>query len=218
MDIIDFMITNGIINVSKTPITLRSGKKSHWYINWRIAFERVSLINQLSDMILSKMIADGILPDCFYGVPESASKLATILQYKYTIGARFDSPTHYRNQLPMGRGKPKDHGMMEDRFFLGTPSGRTVIIEDVITTGGKLLQEVEKIEAHTEAEIVAIVVLTDRTDHESFNNITKNVNAPIIVMANGHKVLQQAIQELNIPQNVLQSLKEECGDAINIPL
>jgi orotate phosphoribosyltransferase len=37
--------------------------------------------------------------------------------------------------IPMGRAKPKLHGSLEDKYFIGKPSGKVLVIEDTITTG-----------------------------------------------------------------------------------
>ena len=35
----------------------------------------------------------------------------------------------------MGRAKPKQHGSPEDKYFVGEPNGKIVVLEDVTTTG-----------------------------------------------------------------------------------
>jgi orotate phosphoribosyltransferase len=41
----------------------------------------------------------------------------------------------------MGRAKPKDHGDPKDRYFVGEPGGKVVILEDVTTTGKSLIEK-----------------------------------------------------------------------------
>ena len=114
----------------------------------------------LSRHIISFTISKGLNPDCFYGVPEGASKLGIICQFKWARQApNFKAGSH---ALPMGRGKVKEHGMLKDRVFLSEPRGRVIILEDVTTTGGSLIDTIEAIKDTPDMQIVAAIGLTNR--------------------------------------------------------
>src|SRR3989338_6196076 len=67
------------------------------------------------------------------------------------------------SSLPMGRGKPKERGPLEEREFCGIPEGDVVVLEDTITTGGSVLKEIERIRK-ANADVIGVVVLTDRLE------------------------------------------------------
>lgn len=116
----DFILNNNVIGFFKEPIRLKSGRMSNWYVNWRGVMSDVFLVDELSALVLGFMKDLALVPDCFYGVPEGATKLAIIMQFKRARhGATFYGPGKFA--LPMGRGKPKEHGEPKDRFFLGAP-------------------------------------------------------------------------------------------------
>lgn len=154
-----FILDHGIIGFFPEEITLVSGRKSSWYVNWRTIASDVYLIDQLSDFVLGYIASQNISLDCFYGTPDGATKLAVLCQYKYAKSQKDYGEKPY--VLAMGRKTPKEHGKPEDRFFVGAPKGRVVIMEDVTTTGGSLLKSVQML-LETGVEVVASLALTDR--------------------------------------------------------
>ena len=157
----DFIIKNKVIGFFKDAIKLKSGRLSHWYINWRNISADVFLIDKLTDFIISFVNHLKLKPNCFFGVPEGASKLGIITQYKWA-----KKQENYNSglfHLSMGRGKPKEHGEPKDRYFLGLPKGNVIIIEDVTTTGGSLISTI-KILKDMDVVIIAAIGLTDRNE------------------------------------------------------
>jgi orotate phosphoribosyltransferase len=119
-----FVNDNNVVGFFKEPVKLKSGRMSNWYVNWRTVTEDVYLTDKLSNFVLDFKEDLGLNVDCFYGVPEGATKLAIITQYKLAKEISYWPGSH---PLAMGRGKPKEHGAEKDRFFLGIPKGRTII-------------------------------------------------------------------------------------------
>ncbi|MFW9866992.1 MAG: hypothetical protein ACFFEN_12930 [Candidatus Thorarchaeota archaeon] len=157
----NFILKNNVIGVFKEPIKLKSGRFSYWYVNWRNISEDVFLLDRLTDYLISFVNYLNLTPDCFYGVPEGATKLGIITQYKWAKKqAEYGSEAY---SLSMGRGKPKDHGEPKDRFFLGLPRGNVIILEDVTTTGGSLLTTIKKLK-ELNVNIIATIGLTDRNE------------------------------------------------------
>ena len=122
-----FILENNVVGFFEEPIRLKSGRMSNWYVNWRNIAEDVLLLDKLIDYVITFTENLGLEPDCFYGVPEGATKLAIITQYKWAKAQADYGPGKY--VLPMGRGKPKEHGELKDRFFIGIPRGKTVVLE-----------------------------------------------------------------------------------------
>ncbi len=154
-----FIVDNNVVGFFEQPIKLSSGRISHWYVNWRI--NDVFLMDKLSDFVIAFVKSLGLQPDCFYGVPEGATKLGIITQHKWAKQSlSYGEMSHV---LPMGRGKPKEHGDVKDRFFVGEPGGKVVVIEDVTTTGGSLIETLRGLkEAGT--EVIGVISLTNRME------------------------------------------------------
>lgn len=156
-EFVNFAISQGVVKYFEDPIQLKSGQYSQYYVNWRSVSSSVSGIDALSRFVISYVSGLGIEVDSFLGVPEGASSLGIITQYKWA----FLNPPIEGQALPMGRAKPKEHGDPQDRFFVGAPKGKTVLIEDVTTTGGSLISFLEVLQA-SGIDVVAAVGLTNR--------------------------------------------------------
>lgn len=156
-----FIIENGVIGFFKDPIKLKSGALSNWYVNWRTVAEDAYLLDQLTDFIMAFARSKDLAVDTFYGVPEGASKLGILTQFKWAKSHKnFAKGSHV---LAMGRGKAKDHGDPKDKYFLGMPTGNVIVLEDVTTTGGSLVQTIKQLQDNG-ATIIAAIALTNRNE------------------------------------------------------
>jgi orotate phosphoribosyltransferase len=160
-DFYNFIIKQNVVGFFKEPLKLKSGRYSSWYVNWRNIAEDVHSIDILSDFIIAYVKSLGLKPDCFYGVPEGATKLGIICQYKWAKSQPNYKKTEYI--LSMGRAQPKDHGDPKDRFFLGIPKGKVIILEDVTTTGNSLIETIDKLN-QIDVSIIAAIGLTNRNE------------------------------------------------------
>ncbi|MGA0242209.1 MAG: hypothetical protein ACO3K7_04365 [Candidatus Marinamargulisbacteria bacterium] len=163
-----FIIQNNVIKHFDTPITLKSGALSHTYVNWRSVAEDAYLMNQLTDFVLAYAKFIELSVDTFYGVAEGATKLGILTQFKHAQNSSFKPKSH---TLAMGRAKPKPHGDPGDRFFVGSPTGKVCVLEDVTTTGGSLINCIRQLKEHN-MSIVAAIGLTNRNE---FRNDKKSV-------------------------------------------
>lgn len=186
----NFIVENNLIGFFKEPVKLSSGRFSYWYVNWRNVAESVLLIDLLSDYVISFIKALGLEPECFYGVPEGASKLGIIVQFKWAK----EQSDYEQNKyiLSMGRAQPKDHGDPKDKYFLGIPQGKVVVLEDVTTTGGSLVGAIEKLK-ELNADIIAAIGLTNRNekrdDGKSVEDIIKENGVPYYAMSDAIDLL-----------------------------
>jgi orotate phosphoribosyltransferase len=156
-----FVIEHKLIGFFEQPLKLKSGRLSNWYVNWRTAAEDVYLMDQLTDFVVSFVKTQGLDVDCFYGVPEGATKLGILTQYKW---AKADPSYGVGSAvLSMGRAKPKEHGDPKDKFFVGMPKGKTTVLEDVTTTGGSLIETLIKLK-DAGIDVVAAIGLTNRDE------------------------------------------------------
>ena len=186
----NFIVNNNIIGLFREPIKLKSGRLSFWYINWRNIASDVFLLDQLTDYILLYINYLGLNPKCFYGVPEGATKIGIITQYKWAKNQENYKSGAYI--LSMGRGKQKEHGDPKDRFFLGVPNGETVIIEDVTTTGDSLVNAIKKLK-DLKVNIIAAIGLTNRNelrdDRKSVKEIILENDIQYYAMSNAFDLL-----------------------------
>jgi orotate phosphoribosyltransferase len=201
----NFIIENNVIGFFEEPITLKSGRKSYWYVNWRTVTEDVFLLNKISDYLLSFVKHLNLIPDCFYGVPEGATKLGIITQYKWAFQDKKIKPGKY--VLSMGRGKPKDHGELKDKYFLGIPKGKVVLVEDTTTTGSSMLKAIDDL-VENKVNIIAAIGLTNRNeirdDGNTVREAIKNKNIQYYAMSNAIDL----IPKLNLNSSIANHIKE----------
>ncbi len=198
-----FIFKNKIIGFFEEPIKLKSGRLSYWYVNWRNISEDVFLLDKLCDYILQFINHLDLSPDCFYGVPEGATKLGIITQFKWA-----KSQEHYnsgRFRLSMGRGRPKEHGDPKDRYFLGQPQGKVIILEDVITTGTSLIDSIKKLK-ELNINVIAAIGLTNRNelrnDGKSVEEVILKVGVKFYTMSNAIDLLPALKPNKNIASKI----------------
>lgn len=213
---IDFIIRNRIVGFFEEPVKLSSGRYSHWYINWRNIAEDVYLLDQATDLLLESVQEMGWEPDTFYGVPEGASKLALLAQFKWARQSESYGPGSHL--FSMGRGKPKEHGAAADRHFLGKPQGPTIVLEDVTTTGGSLLRTVRQLR-ESGVPILAAVTLTDRMeprmDGKHVSEHMKQEGIPYVSMSRATELLPAAIEHFAPAEHLVKAVEAELIDNQN---
>ena len=204
----DFIIAQNVVGFFEEPLKLSSGRLSYWYVNWRNTSEDVYSLNKLSEFVISFVQDLGLKPDCFYGVPEGATKLGIITQYNWAKNQpNFSQSSHV---LSMGRAKPKEHGDPKDRFFLGVPKGKVVILEDVTTTGGSLLNTIESLNK-INTDILAAIGITNRNelrdDKKSVEGSVKELGVPYYAMSNALELLPKVYETLQPGEKVAKHIE-----------
>lgn len=205
-----FVLENNVVGFFENPIKLKSGRMSNWYVNWRNVAGDVFLLDKLTEYVINFTKDLGLEPDCFYGVPEGATKLGILLQYKlaknspdYNIGSHV---------LPMGRGKPKDHGDIKDRFFVGEPKGKTIIIEDVTTTGGSLLSTIDDLK-EAGVSVISAFCLTNRMelrdDGKSVKETVESKGFEYHALSDALSLLPQVYNKLNPGEKIAGEIEKE---------
>jgi orotate phosphoribosyltransferase len=204
-----FVLDNYVVGFFKQPITLKSGRESHWYVNWRNVTEDVYLTDKLTDYVLAFVGHNKLKPDCFYGVPEGATKLAVITQYKYAREQKDYEPNAYK--LPMGRGRPKEHGDPKDRYFLGMPEGNTIVIEDVTTTGGSLISAIRTLK-NAGVKVIAAIGLTNRMekrdDGKSVEEAVAELGVRYYAMSDATELLPLVYEQLKPGEEIGRKVEE----------
>jgi len=204
-EFIHFMLENNVIKFFSEPVKLKSGRYSYFYINWRSVTNSVRKIDKLCDYLINFIDDNEIEFDCLFGIPEGATKIAVITQYKYA--KRCKKKRDFL--LAMGRGKIKDHGLLEDRYFIGVPKGRVIIIEDVVTTGNSVLKWVNIIQ-EIGANIVGVIALTDRYEkglnNKHISEILKEMKIPYHYLVNALEILPKAFEFYNVEPHIIKEV------------
>ena len=203
-----FLIENNVIGFFEEPVTLKSGRISNWYVNCRYLLDEVGVIDKLTDFVLAFSDDKGISADYFYGVPEGATKLAVILNYKK---GKLDN--NENQVLVIGRGKPKEHGEPKDRYFIGPVKERdkVIVIEDVTTTGGSLIDTIKHLQ-ESNIEVVAAIGLVNRMekrdDGKSVEQVINELNVPYFAMGNSLELLPMARDDSKPSDSVLEEVEK----------
>lgn len=210
-----FVLDQGIVGFFPTPIKLVSGRMSSWYVNWRNVSQDVQLIDVLTDYLLDFVKERKIKFDCFYGTPDGATKLAVIAQYKWAKSQPNFGKKDYL--LPMGRKVPKDHGEKKDRFFVGAPQGKVIVLEDVTTTGGSLLKAVNDL-LDMGIQVVAAIALTNRNelmdDGRHISQALADKGIQYLAMSEGVDLIPLALDRIKKP--ILEEFKKYGQKEINL--
>ncbi len=205
-----FIEVNSVYGFFEDPITLKSGRKSYYYANWRNVVEDVWLTDRLAEFVLDFSKKCGLRVDTFYGVPEGATKLGIITQYKWAQqDAHYSRGSHV---LAMGRAKPKNHGAPKDKYFVGMPQGRVVVLEDVTTTGGSLIQTLDGLTA-AEVNVVGVISLTNRMEKRddglSVKEAVENKGYSFYTMSSSLELLPIMYNMLKPGEHIAEAIEHE---------
>jgi orotate phosphoribosyltransferase len=205
-----FIEENNVYGFFDEAITLKSGRKSHFYANWRNVVEDVWLTDKLSDFVIAFVKNRGISVDTFYGVPEGATKLGVICQYKSAIQSDdFSKGSHV---LAMGRAKPKEHGHPKDKYFVGMPKGSVVVLEDVTTTGGSLLTTLQGLK-EAGINVSAVISLTNRMEKRddglSVKEAVEKAGFAFYNMSTALELLPIVFKKLKPSRDIAKAVEDE---------
>ncbi len=208
-----FIEENGVYGFFEDAITLKSGRKSHFYANWRNVVEDVFLTDKLSDFVVDFAKENGLEVDTFYGVPEGATKLGVISQFKMAKGSEgFAKGSHV---LAMGRAKPKDHGAPKDKFFVGMPKGKVIVLEDVTTTGGSLITTLDGLK-EAGVDVAGVISLTNRMekrdDGKSVKEAVEEKGVKFYCMSTALELLPIMFKKLQPSEEVGKAIEAEFGE------
>jgi len=202
-EFIRFALEDNVVVFRETPVKLSSGRLSHLYIDWENVTYDVFLTRKLINFIFQFTRDRRLSPSTFYGVLEGATKLGILTQYEWATQSGEYGRKNY--VLAMGRGKSKEHGMKKDRVFLGKPIKDTIILEDVVTTGKSLSEEIKKLR-DPETLVIAAISLTDRSGMRNFGEV------PYYTLSNALDLFREGCKKLNPSQKIIQSIEKEFED------
>ncbi len=208
-----FIEETNVYGFFQEAITLKSGRKSHFYANWRNVVEDVFLTDKLADFVIAFAKSNNLNVDTFYGVPEGATKLGVISQYK--LANRSSNYSKGSHILAMGRAKPKDHGAAKDRYFVGMPKVNVVVIEDVTTTGGSLIKTLEGLK-DAGINVVGIISLTNRMEKRddglSVKEAIEKMGLNFYTMSTSLDMLPLMYKKLQLGNEVGKAIESEFSE------
>lgn len=144
---------------------LKSGLTSPIYINLRKIISYPNILRMVAEAMREATI------DCQYdlicGVPYTALPIATCLSLEHNI------------PMIMRRKEKKDYGTKQLIEGVFTPGQRCLIIEDVITTGGSIMETAKDLEADG-IKVIDVVALIDR-EEGGRENLEKNYRVHTIL-------------------------------------
>lgn len=211
----EFIINNGIIGFFEKPLTLKSGRQSHFYVNWRKATNDAYLLDQLSDFLFHYIKDNKLNCDTLYGVPEGASKTAIITGMKLAKSSSlFALGSHV---IAMGRAQPKTHGDPADRYFVGKPEGHTYVLEDTITTGLSLFNCLDQL-LESNIDVRGVICLTDRCERRDDGTTVREQmkrrfgnRISYHAMSEASDLLRTVIARQRPNETVVRALSQELG-------
>ncbi|WP_342220722.1 orotate phosphoribosyltransferase [Rickettsiella endosymbiont of Miltochrista miniata] len=127
--------------------TLRSGEISPIYIDCRAIISYPPLLRAVANTLWNKV--KHLQPNLLCGVPYTALPLATAISLEQNL------------PMLMCRKETKDYGTKKQIEGVFKPGQECLIVEDVVTTGGSVLQIAESLKKHA-IQVKDIVVLVDR--------------------------------------------------------
>ena len=206
----DLIVSMGIVGFFNKPVQIKRGLFSNFYVNWRTPSADAYMLDKITDYILDFISFEGLKPRCIYGVPEGATKWGIVTQFKFARQMADFAPGKY--PIPLGRSSPKEHGMPQDRYFVGPPSGPTIILEDVTVEGEALLNVIDKLQS-IKVPIIAAVALTDRNekgpDGKSVEETLKERGVRFYAMSNAADFLPRAFKKYKPGAPVARAIEEE---------
>lgn len=202
-----FLIDNNVVGFFEKPIILKSGRQSYWYANCRTLSDTFEKLDRLAEYVINFARQEELEFDYVYGVPEGASKLAVVVNYKLGLS----NPTQ---KIIIGRGKPKEHGVPKDKYFVGDvhEGDKVLVLEDVTTTGGSLLSAIKQLR-EAKVNIVGAVGLVNRMEKDdngrSVEDIMHQTSVPYYAMANAFRLLPLAREKYQPAAGIVQQVEEE---------
>jgi orotate phosphoribosyltransferase len=134
--------------------TLASGKKSTYYVNSKKAIFNGEVVNLLSEVLWE--VTRDLNIDAAGGLEVGAIPMAAVLAQRFAMNGRALEGFFVRKQT-------KEHGSKERVEGVLKPGMRVAVLDDVLTTGGSVLQAIQEIEK-VGAVVVAVVCIVDRLE------------------------------------------------------
>jgi orotate phosphoribosyltransferase len=141
--------------------TLTSGEISDFYVDCRVVATLPRAMRAIGALMLHEL-DDLPAVQGVGGLSIGADPIAAAVAM-----SSLDQPEPLQNiPMFMVRKEPKGHGLGKqiEGAFPAEPGAAVVVVDDVITKGGSVLQAIQAIERETQAKVVRVVVILDREE------------------------------------------------------
>ncbi|WP_339897392.1 orotate phosphoribosyltransferase [uncultured Gilvimarinus sp.] len=182
--------------------TLKSGRVSPYFFNAGRFFQSGGGLAKMGRFYAQALIDSGVAYDLIFGPAYKGIPLASATAVALA--------EHHGQDVPycFNRKEAKDHG--EGGSLVGAPlTGRTVIVDDVITAG-TAIREVMDIIAQSEATPAAVVIGVDRQEKgrselSAIQEVEQSYNIPVVSIVNLGDIIRYL--ELQGGNNKLDAIK-----------
>ncbi|HXX68732.1 MAG TPA: orotate phosphoribosyltransferase [Polyangiaceae bacterium] len=156
---------------SERELVLASGKRSHEYVNCKVALSRSEALPALGRTFLDALDIRAVAVG---GLTMGADPIAIATAHE-AAGAR---PLRWFSV----RKEPKPHGLR--RIIEGDiPDGAQVtVVDDVVTTGGSTIQAIDKCRSEG-LRVIQVLVLVDREEEGGLDRIRASAGPDVAVRA-----------------------------------
>ena len=165
------IIANQAYKYRTEPFTLKSGKKSHHYVDMRQVITTEAGLSLLGMLLTSSIRHEFPDANAVAGVELSAVPIAASVSFHSHL-TRLVSVPYNANPLDMVivRKAQKEHGTQK-RVELYEPNranAKIVVVEDVTTTGGSAMGAVDTL-IEEGLDVLGVIVVVDRSEGEAMD-------------------------------------------------
>ncbi|WP_449244325.1 orotate phosphoribosyltransferase [Desulfobacca acetoxidans] len=142
--------------VARREVVLSSGRRSNYYIDCRCI-----TLSAEGAFLTAQMMLEVLLPCKVHGIGGLTLGADPIV----SAVAALSFARHTPIQAFIVRKASKEHGQRRSIEGPSLPSGaRVAIVDDVATTGGSLLQAIQRVQEETDWQIARVLCLVDRQE------------------------------------------------------
>jgi orotate phosphoribosyltransferase len=209
----DFIIENNVVGFELK--TLKSGRTTIWYINFRTFLKDLTKVDKAADFIYSFCLEHNLKPTNYFAVPEGPREFASSLNRKL----KTQNPDLTISAVNLRAGY-KTHGGVQDRYSVGPiePWMKPVLLEDVGTTGSSVTEYLMTMQ---EARVspLAVVSMANRCERRDYPDgrtveqvLREDYKTPYHVMTDARRILPKVVERLKPSIYVVRMLREELKD------
>lgn len=188
----------------ENPFTWASGIKSPIYCDNRLTISYPEIRKQIADGLAKKIIEKFPDIEVIGGVATAGIPHATLVAEKLGL------------PLIYVRSKPKDHGRGKQIEGVLKPGAKTVLIDDLLSTGGSVLKAVDAAKGEG-ADVIGVGAIFSYELPAVYQNFEKK-NLEFLTLTNYSELIDQALDMNYITDSQVEILKkwrEEPEDWIN---